>query len=282
MRRIVIASQKGGVAKSTTATCLAVALARRGKRILLVDCDAQANATWTITAGRLVEPPTLAAVLMRQVAAEDAIWPTSIPGLELLPADASLNSVNVTLAQELGRDARLRSAMAPLDERWDFVILDTAPSVTTILANALVYGSEVIVPVDPGVYAMLGLVQIQRTIEEVREAYGNPSLHLAGLVLTKVSRNNVSRDVEAELRSRFGDRVFRAVVPLSARVEEAHTRGQTVMEHAPKSAAAVAYGELAGEVLSYGGTEDGGGGASVGRARKVKAAGRGGWADRRA
>src|SRR3954451_10497460 len=166
MRRIVLASHKGGSAKSTSATCLAVGLASRGERVLLVDCDGQSNATWTVTGGQPVDPPTLSSVLMRRVAAEDAIRPTPIPDLDLLPADPSLSGVNVALVQELGRDTRLRSAMAPLEGRWDFVVLDTAPSVTTILANALVYAEEVIVPVDVGIYGVLGLVQLQETIEE--------------------------------------------------------------------------------------------------------------------
>lgn len=252
MRRIVLASHKGGTAKTCTATCLAVGLARRGRRVLLVDCDAQANATWTVLGGQSVAPPTLATVLMRHADAEEAIRPTAVPNLDLLPADSSLSGINIALVQELGRDTRLRAALAPLAGRWDFVILDTAPTITTLLANALVYAEEVVVPVDPGVYAMLGLVQLQATVEEVREAYGHHALHLAGLVLTKVSRNNVSRDVEAELRARFGDRVFRTTIPLSAKIEEAHTRGQTVLEYAPKSPGAVAYAGLVDEVLSHG------------------------------
>ena len=251
MRRIVIASHKGGCGKSVTATALATGLAMLGKRTLLVDCDGQGNASWTVMGGQPVEPPTLSAVLMRQVAAEDAIRPTSIPNLDLLPADASLSGVNVALVNELGRDTRLRTAMAPLDGRWEFVVIDTAPSVTTILANALVYAEEVIVPVDVGIYGVLGLVQLMETIEEVRQAYAS-SIHLAGLLLTKVSRNNVSRDIEAELRTRFEGRVFKAVVPLSAKVEEAHTRGMTVIQHAPRSPAALAYGQFVEEVMSHG------------------------------
>ena len=119
---------------------------------------------------------------------------------------------------------------------------------------------------------MLGLVQLQETIEEVREAYGNRALHLAGLLLTRVARNNVSRDVEAELRSRFGTQVFRATIPLSAKIEEAHTRGQTIMEYAPKSVGAVAYGELVEEVLSHGGAKDGRRSSSVRGAGTVDAA----------
>src|SRR5512147_1552194 len=100
MRRIILASNKGGTSKTTTATCLAVGLAERGQRVLLVDCDAQSNATWTILCGQPAGPPTLAAVLMRQAAAEDAIRTTFVPNLELLPADSALNGVNVALVQE--------------------------------------------------------------------------------------------------------------------------------------------------------------------------------------
>ena len=265
MRRIVVASQKGGTAKSTTATCLAVGLARRGMRTLVIDCDAQANATWTLAGGAAVGGPTLADVLTRHAAADEAIRPTSTPNLDLLPGEGGLSGVNVALVQELGRDSRLRSAMSPLADRWDFVVLDTAPTVTTILANALVYAGEVIVPVDCGMYAMLGLVQLQQTIQEVREAYGNHALHLAGLPLTKVSRNNVCRDVEAGLRRRFGDLVFPATIPLSSKVEEAHTRAQTVMQFAPKSPGAVAYDQFVTEVLKHGVGSQGRGGAADGR-----------------
>lgn len=252
MRRIVIASQKGGVGKSTTATCLAVGLARRGLRTLLIDADAQMNATWTAMRGEEAPGPTLGDVLMRHALADEAIRPSPTPGLDLLPADASLSGVNVALVQELGRDARLRSAMAPVDGRWDYVVIDTAPTFTTLLANALVFGVEVIVPLDAAMYAMLGLVQVETTIGEIRDAYGNHALHLAGLLLTRVSRNTVSRDIEAGLRDRFGDRVFAATIPQSVKVEEACTRGLTVLEHAPKSPPAVAYDQLVSEVISYG------------------------------
>jgi chromosome partitioning protein len=272
MRRIAFVCEKGGTGKTTTSLCVAAGLARRGHRVLLVDCDQQANATWTLLGGRPADPPTLAAVLTRQADVDDAIRPTSIAGLDLLPAEAALGGVNVTLAQELGRDTRLRSAMAPLEGRYDYVLLDTGPQFTTILANALVYAAEVIVPADPGIYSMLGLVQLQTSIEEVREAYGNAVLHLAGLVMTRVSRNNVARDVEAGLRERFGDRVFRATIPLSSKIEEACTRGQTVMEYAPRSSGALAYDALVEEIVNYGRAEDGGRGASIGGPGAIEAA----------
>ena len=252
MRRIAVANLKGGTAKTATATALAVGLARRGRRVLVVDCDGQANATFVMLGGRGADGPTLADVLTRQADAEDAIRETTTPGLDLLPAAPSLSGVNVALVQEVGRDTRLRSALGPLDGRWDFVILDTSPTVTTVLANVLVYASEVLVPVDPGIFAMLGLVELERLIAEVRDAYGNQDLRLAGLLLAKVSRSNVARDVEAELRNRFGALVHEVTIPISAKVEEAFTRGQTVFEHAPKGAAAVAYDRLVSEVLGDG------------------------------
>lgn len=266
MRRIALVCQKGGTGKTTTATALAVGLAKLGRRTLLVDADQQANASWTVLGGQGAAPPTLAAVLTRQASAEEAIRPTPTPGLDLLPADAALGGVNVALAQELGRDTRLRSALAPVEGRYDFVLIDTGPQFTTLLANALVYAAEVVVPLDPGVYAVLGLVELQSTIAEVREAYQNHALRLAGLVLTKVSRNNVARDVEAELRARFGDLVFGTTIPASAKIEEAHTHGMTVLDFAPRSAGALAYQALIGEIISHGRAQDRGGVKAVGGA----------------
>jgi chromosome partitioning protein len=259
MRRIALVCEKGGTGKTTSATALAVGLARRGHRTLLVDADQQANSTWTLSGGQGSSPPTLASVLTREASAVEAIRPTTTSGLDLLPADNSLGGVNVALAQELGRDTRLRSALAPIESNYDFCLLDTGPQFNTLLANVLVYAVEVIVPLDLGVYAMLGLVQLQDTIAEVREAYGNHSLRVAGLILTKVSRNNVARDVEAELRARFGDLVFETTVPLSVKIDEAHSRGMTVLEHAPKSAGALAYFQLVEEIVNHGQSNERGG-----------------------
>jgi chromosome partitioning protein len=273
MRRIVLASQKGGTSKTTTAVNLAVGLARLGRRVLVIDCDAQGNAGWSLTRGQGGKSPTLADVLLRRAAAEEAIRPSAIDGVDLLPSDSSLNAANVALIGELGRDTRLRSAMAPLDGQWDAVILDTAPSFTTTLANALVYGEEVITPADGGVYSLLGLVELQQTIAEVRDAYGNAGLRLAGVLLTKTTRTAVCRDVEAELRSRFGELIYRTTIPASAKVEEAATRGLSVLEHAPHSPAGRAYQELVEEVWGDGrDATERSRGASVRGARKVDAA----------
>ena len=256
MRRIAVACLKGGSSKSTTATSVAVGLARRGKRVLVVDCDASANTSWLLTAGQGGDSPTLAEVLTRQASAIEAIRPTAVDGLDLLPAASSLGAVNVALAQELSRDTRLRSGLAPIEGFYDYVIADTAPSFSTILANVLVWAGEIIVPADPGVFAVLGLVELQGVVEEVREAYGNAELHLAGIVLTRMARNNVHKDIERSLRESYGDRVFRTTIPSSTVVEQAHTRARTVMEFAPKSPAAVAYDALVEEIIDYGGSKN--------------------------
>jgi chromosome partitioning protein len=272
MRRIALVCEKGGTGKTTSATALAVGLARAGHRTLLVDADQQANSSWTLNGGQGAAPPTLASVLTREASAVEAIRATTTPNLDLLPADSSLGGVNVALAQELGRDTRLRSALAPIEGQYDFVLVDTGPQFNTLLANVLVWAVEVIVPLDLGVYAVLGLVQLQDTISEVREAYGNDALHVAGLILTKVSRNNVARDVETELRSRFGDVVFKTTVPLSVKIDEAHSRGMTVLDHAPKSAGALAYLQLVEEIVNHGQSKQRSGGKTVGRSRAIDAA----------
>jgi chromosome partitioning protein len=256
MRRIAITNLKGGSSKSTTATALAVGLAMHGKRVLMIDVDSQANATWLLTAGQGADGPTMAEVLLRHADATDAIRPSTVKKLDLLPASSSLGAVNVMLAQEVSRDTRLRSALAPLDDAYDFAIADTGPSFTSLLANALVWAAEIIVPADPGIFAVHGLVELEGVVQEVREAYGNTELHLAGLVLTRISRNNVHKDVERSLRASYGEKVFRSTIPLSTVVEQAHTRAQTVMQFAPRSPAAVAYGALVDEVLSYGRAKD--------------------------
>lgn len=252
MRRIAVACLKGGSSKSTTATTVAVGLAMRGHRVLVGDCDAQHNATWILNRGQGADSPTMAEVLLRQADAIEAIRPSAVPGLDLLPATAALGAVNVQLAQELSRDTRLRAALAPIEADYDFAIMDTAPAFGPLLANVLVWAHEVIVPADPGVFAMLGLVELQGVIDEVADVYGNTGLHVAGMVLTRISKNNVHRDVEKQLRDAYGEKVYRATIPLSAKVEESHTRAMTVLEHAPRSSAAVAYEALIEEIIRHG------------------------------
>jgi chromosome partitioning protein len=264
VRKLVIAALKGGTAKSTTAVSLAVGLALRGKKALVVDCDSQGNASWILSDGKAPAGPTLAEVLSREASAPEAIRPTSAPGLDLLPADVSLGAVNVQLASQAGRDARLRSMLDAVEGRYDFVLCDTGPTVTTLWLNALVYAEEVIAPVDVGVFSVLGLVELEAAIADLRSAYNLP-LRLAGLILTRVQRNNLAKDVERQLRERFGPLVFQATVGLSVKFDEAHSRGTTVMQYAPESPGASAYSEIVGEIINGLGTKAGRGRAGADR-----------------
>lgn len=251
MRRIGFVSEKGGVGKTTTAINVAVALARRGHRALLVDADPQANASMVLAGGRGVDTPTLGAVLLNDAEAAAAIRPTDVPGLDLLPADVSLADANLALADQIGRERRLSVALEEVEGEYDFVILDTSPQRSLLTVNALAYIHEAIIPVDPGLFAVAGLGQLQGAIEDVRRYIGNRALHIAGIVLTRTTATAVARDVEAQLRSAFGNLVHKATIPANVRVEEAHSRYQAVVDYSPRSAGAKAYTQLAEEILAH-------------------------------
>jgi chromosome partitioning protein len=272
MRKIAVVSLKGGVGKTVTAVHLAAGAAARGRKVLLIDGDGQANASWLALGGTSATPPTLAQVLLDEAGADEAIRRTTTPGLELLPADPAVNAANVALVQKVTRrDTRLRAALAPHEGAWDLVVIDTAPTLTTVLINVLAYADEVIVPVDPGAFAVLGLLELEQALADVRETL-NPGLRLAGLLLTRVARNNVHKDLEADLRGRYGARVYGPTIPVSAKVEEACTHATTVLAHAPRSAGAVAYEQFVEEVLADGSTKQRGGLDLAGHAGRHDAA----------
>jgi chromosome partitioning protein len=254
MRRIAFISEKGGTGKTTTAINVAAGLAKSGKRVLVCDMDPQGNATLVLTEGNPVDPPTIGAVLLDQADAHEAIRPTTTPGLDLLPADVSLADANLALAGEVGRERRLRVALEEVQDRYDYVVLDTSPQRSLLSVNALVYAEEVYVPVDPGLFAVAGLGQIQATVDEVRRYLDNRALRIAGLILTRTRNDNVSRDVESQLREMFGDLVCQVVIPTNAKIEEAHSRFQSVLDWSPRSAGAIAYAHLVTEIAAHGRT----------------------------
>jgi chromosome partitioning protein len=252
MRRIAVMNSKGGSGKTTTAISLAVGMARRRLRVLLVDADSQGNASLTMLDGSMVEPPTLGNVLLGQVEPEEAIRPTRVEGLEILPADARLADAALMLADAMGREHRFRRAMDRLDGRYDAVVVDCPPALSLVSVNVLAGVGELIVPVDAGVYALSGLGQLSQSVEDVRRYLGNSALRIAGLLLTRTHNNRATRDVGDQLRAAYGELVYRASIPHSVRVEESHARNLTVLEHAPTSAPALAYDALLSEVLGDG------------------------------
>jgi chromosome partitioning protein len=252
VRSLAIVNLKGGSGKTTTALSLGVGLARRGRRVLLLDSDPQANATMTLLEGEPPGDPTLGHVLLDQADAQEAIRTTRVDGLDVLPADARLADAAVLLADQLGRERRLRAALRGLGDAYDMVLADAAPQLSLVSINVLNAVDALIVPVDAGIYSLAGLSRLQAAIEDVRRYLDNPGLHIAGLVLTRVQKNKATADIEDQLRAAFGDLVYRTTVPHSVRVEEAHARHRTVLEFAPTSAPARAYESLLEEVLNDG------------------------------
>ena len=249
MRRIAWLSEKGGAGKSTSAINSAVGLAKLGHRTLLVDLDPQGNASMVMMQGRGVEPPTIADLLLGQAEADEAIRKTDVPNLDIIPADATLADANLTLAGELGRERRLRVALEPVEDDYRFVILDTPPTRSLLTINAMTYAHEVLVPVDPGLFSLAGLGQIGRAVDEVRRYLDNRAVRIAGVLLTRTAANNVSRDVEKQVRDAFGPLVFATTIPSSTKIEEAHSRFMSVLDHAPRSPGAKAYSALVGEII---------------------------------
>lgn len=250
MRVMAWCSEKGGTGKSSSAINTAVALAKAGLRVLLADLDPQANASLVLLGGEPAGPPSLADVLLGSAATSEAIRPTTTTGLDVLPAAADLAEANVTLTTAIGRETRLRTALEGLD--YDVVVIDTPPTRSILTVNALVAAAEVLIPVEPSLFALAGLGALQSAIDDVRRYLGNPRLRVAGILLTRTRNDNVSRDVEGQLRAGFGDLVFKTTVPTSIKVEEAHGRFQSVIDYSPRSPGARAYLSLAEEIIANG------------------------------
>lgn len=255
-RRIAWLNEKGGSGKSTSALNMSSNLAAKfGKRVLLVDVDHQANITAVLTRG-VPGKHTLTHVLLEDLPVSQAILPTHHENLDLLPADAALADVNVAMAEEgsslgMGREFRLKRALEQIEQKYDFVIIDTGPQRTLLNINVLVYVDEVFVPIDPGFWSIMGVQRLDTLIQQVREHMEHKTLQISGILLTKTQHTNVAMDVERQVREHFGSRVFRTTIPLNVKVEEAHSRGMSVLDYAPDCSGAIAYLDLTEEVLSH-------------------------------
>jgi chromosome partitioning protein len=246
-----IANQKGGVGKTTTAVNVSACIAEAGYDTLVVDVDPQANATVGLGVPRS-HAPGLYEVLAGEATIEEAVTPTSVEGLELVPAGAGLAGANVELPRIAGFEQRLRECLEPLRERYRFLLLDCPPSLGPLTVSALVAADRVIVPVQTEYFALEGLAGLLDTLALVQREL-NPRLTIAGMILTMHdSRTRLARDVEREVREHFPDLVFSTVIPRNVRVGEAPSYGLPVTHHDPHSAGAEAYFELAKEVAARG------------------------------
>jgi chromosome partitioning protein len=244
---LAIANQKGGVGKTTTAINLGAAMAALERRVLLVDCDPQGNATRGL--GQGATAPHLYQVLTGQALADHAIRPSGFPHLDLLPADRDLVGVEVEFTGLPEWEGLLREALAPVVDRYDVVLLDCPPSLGHLTVAALAAASAVLVPLQCEYFALEGIRELLSTVERVRGGL-NPGLDIGGIVLTMFDeRINLAQDVAGEARRVFGAKVFRTVVPRNVRLAEAPSHGVPVLLYDIKCRGSEAYIELAREML---------------------------------
>ncbi len=247
-RVIAVANQKGGVGKTTTAVNLAAALALDGFATLLVDLDPQGSATSGVGVRADNIGATIYEVLLGTHAAAQAVTPTTIDGLFVLPATRDLVGADIELVSLPGREHRLHHGLAAIRARHDAIIIDCPPSLSLLTVNALRAADAVLIPLQCEYYALEGLTALLDTVGRVRETL-NPTLALEGLVLTMFDgRNSLARQVETEVRTHFGDQVFRTVIPRNVRLSESPSYGMPVLLYDATSRGAVAYRALAREI----------------------------------
>lgn len=247
---ITVANQKGGVAKTTTAINIAASLGHYGQKVLLVDMDPQGNATMGSGVNKHDLPYSTCEVLLGEADFRQATYRLEHLQYDLVPANADLTAAEVGLMDAPLREKRLHLAMEDVRKRYDYIFIDCPPSLNMLTLNALVAADGVLIPIQTEYYALEGLSSLIGTIKQVQMTR-NPILDITGILRTMHDpRNNLANDVSAQLIQHFGNKVFRTIIPRNVRVAEAPSHGVPILVYDKNSRGAVAYLELASEMLS--------------------------------
>jgi chromosome partitioning protein len=250
MKRVIaVANQKGGVGKTTTAVNLAASLAATQRKVLLLDCDPQGNATMGCGIDKRNLQQSMTNVLLGECELAAAMVPVDPGNFTLVPGNQDLVAAEVQLVAMIGREVRLRNALRPVRGFYDVIIIDCPPALNLLTLNALVAADSVLVPMQCEYYALEGLSSLMNTVEQIRVSV-NPDLGLEGILRTMFDpRNNLSNEVSGQLLMHFGEKVFRTVIPRNVRLAEAPSFGKAALYHDKDSRGALAYLALAGEMI---------------------------------
>ncbi|WP_071130388.1 ParA family protein [Enterococcus timonensis] len=251
MARIIsVANQKGGVGKTTTTVNLGACLAYLGKKVLLIDTDAQGNATSGLGIRKPDVNQDIYDILVNEVPIKDTVLSTTRENLFIVPATLQLAGAEIELTSMMARESRLKSAIADVKNDYDFILIDCPPSLGHLTINAFTASDSILIPVQSEYYALEGLSQLLNTIRLVQKHF-NPDLQIEGVLLTMLdARTNLGAEVVGEVRKYFQEKVYETIIPRNVRLSEAPSHGQAIIDYDPKSKGAESYQALAQEVLA--------------------------------